>query len=358
MLSLTAASKPHTIADTTTEISIRGLWVRVPALHVNGKTIITRGKWIRVAVIQDEEWLDGEVEAPELCLKTLRENNSNGLHADVFCFAQKPPETVPRYRYPMEWDSIAAVRTCSVKNWWEKLPQETRKNVRRSQKRGVVVEIRELDDSLIRGIVGVNNDSPMRQRLPNAHYGKTLDQIKKDQSSFLDRCDFICAYWGDELIGFLKLVYRGEVASILQLLPKASHQDKRPANALIAKAVEACERKGVSYLTYGMFNYGNKHDSPLREFKVRNGFEEMRVPRFYIPLTNWGRIWVSLKLHRGLIGILPHSAITLGVNARAKWYSLQQSMSRCSSMPEQPNRTRQMGRSNPPAGSNFDSHQE
>ena len=29
---------------------------------------------------------------------------------------------------------------------------------------------------------------------------------------------------------------------------------------------------------------------------------------------------MKLKLHRGLLGILPHSVITLGVNARAKWY--------------------------------------
>ena len=50
--------------------------------------------------------------------------------------------------------------------------------------------------------------------------------------------------------------------------------------------------------------------------------------------------------------------ITLVVNARAKWYSLRQSMSRCSSMPERPNRNRQMECSNPPAGSNSDSQQE
>src|SRR5437773_2109408 len=80
-------------------------------------------------------------------------------------------------------------------------------------------------------------------------------KVKKDQSSFLDRSDFICAHLADELIGFLKLVYRGETASILQLLPKASHNDKRPANALVAKAVERCEARAVSYLTYGMFNY-------------------------------------------------------------------------------------------------------
>ena len=120
----------------------------------------------------------------------------------------------------------------------------------------------------------------------------------------------------------MKIVYRGESASILQFIPKSSQQDKRPANALIAKAVELCESKGISYLTYGMLNYGNKRDSSLREFKLRNGFKEMLVPRFYIPLTAKGKLCVALKLHRGLLGILPPRVISVVVGARARWYGL------------------------------------
>ena len=62
-------------------------------------------------------------------------------------------------------------------------------------------------------------------------------------------------------------------------------EDKRPANALIAKMVEVCEAKGISHLIYGLYNYGNKRNSSLLEFKIRNGFEEFLVPRYYIPLT-------------------------------------------------------------------------
>ena len=86
----------------------------------------------------------------------------------------------------------------------------------------------------------------------------------------------------------MKIVYRGDVASILQMLSRASHHDKRPANALIAKAVELCEAKGISYLTYGMFNYGNKRASSLRDFKIRNGFEEILVPQILRPLDEMG----------------------------------------------------------------------
>jgi hypothetical protein len=334
------------------EISVKGAWRRVPALPVEDKNIIVRGRWVRKAIVEAEEWLETELEDPEACVQKLKQQQSPALRADVLTFIQKLPAKLPKYGYPMEWHSIAAVHIQSFKEWWDKLPQETRKNVRRAQKRGVVVAVKSLDDELIRGIIDVNNDSPLRQKVPFTHYGKSFEQVKKDQSSFIDRSDFICAYVGSELIGFMKIVYRGKVASILQILPRASHSDKRPANALVAKAVELCEAKGISYLTYGMFNYGNKRDSSLRDFKVRNGFEEVLVPRFFVPLTPWGSICLKLGLHRGLLGILPHRVITLGVGARARWYDLTRKMSRRSSMPERSNRNRQMECSNPPAGSN------
>jgi hypothetical protein len=305
--------------ESISEIYVKGRWIKVPVLEVDGKTIAVRGNWLKTAIVRSEEWLETEVENPERCIAALKRQRSNGKLADLFTFTQKLPATLPRYQYPMDWDSVAVIHLVGFKEWWEKLPQATRKNVRRAEKRGVVVTVREFDDDLIRELSELNNDSPIRQGVPNVQYGKPLDQIKKDYSSFLDRSDLICAYFGTELIGFMKVVYRGEVASILNLLPKASHDDKRPANALIAKAVELCAVKGVSYLTYGLFNYGNKHDSPLRDFKVRNGFGEILVPRFYVPLTTWGAFCMKLQLHRGLHGILPHRIIALGIAARAKW---------------------------------------
>ena len=336
----------------TAEISVKGKWVRVPALEVEGRTIIVNGKWIKVALIDAEEWLETGLEDPEPCLKKLKEQRSSELRADLFTFAQRVSNPAPRYKYPMEMESIAAVRLTTFDNWWQNLPQETRKNTRRSQKRGVVVRVQQLDASLIKDILTLNNDSSVRQGKPFSHYGKTLEQVTKDQAAFLDRSEYICAYLGDELVGFAKLVFRKEVASILTFLPKASHYDKRPANALMTKLVERCTERQISYLTYGLFNYGNKQDAPLREFKVRNGFGEILVPRFYVPLTVKGALCMKLNLHRGLIGILPPSVIALGGKVRTKWYNTKLSMRRCSSMTERPNRTRQMECSNPPAGSN------
>ena len=305
------------------DIAIKGKWFTVPALEINGKDIIVKGKWIRIACVEAEEWLESELADPRGCVDVLKQQRSGDLRADILSFAQKLPATRPKYNYPMEWESIAAIRLESFKHWWEGLPQETRKNVRRAQKRGVVVQVKKLDDDLIRDLHVLNNDSPVRQGKRFTHYGKTLDQVKKDQEAFLDRSDYICAYHESELIGVVKLIYRGDVASILTFLPKSSHHDKRPANAIMAKAVEVCEEKGIQHLTFGKFNYGNKRHTPLREFKIRNGFEEILMPRYYVPLTAKGAVSVRLKLHRGLLGLLPHRVITFLVNTRSKLYGFK-----------------------------------
>jgi hypothetical protein len=335
------------------DVRIKGRWVSVPAIQMNGEKLTTRGKWLRIAYIKSEEMRETEIESPEPYLSALKSSANRILRADIFSFTQKLPAIRPKYAYPMEWESVAAIPLIGYKRWWESLPQETRKNVRRSQKRGVVIKIKEFDDHLIEGLQGVNNDSPTRQGMRNAYYGLTSEETRNRYGEFVGRCDFICAYFDQELIGFLHLVYREGVAAILNLTTKPSHFDKRPANALLAKAVEICEARSLSYLSYGLYNYGNKRDSPLREFKIRNGFEEILVPRYFVPLTFWGRISMKAKLHRGLIGNLPSWAIAGGIRAKKFWYDLKGFKRRCSSMTERSNCDRQMERSNPPAGSNI-----
>jgi hypothetical protein len=309
------------MTDDSIEISVGGKWVRVPALEVQGKSIITSGRVVRIAAIHDEEWLETELDDPEACVWELKNRGPHGLSPDIFTFSQKPPATAPRYDYPMELDSIAAAPATNFKEWWESLPQETRKNARRSQKRGVAVTVKPFDDELIQGIADVNNESPMRQGKVNKHYGKSLDLVRKDHESFVDRSDFVCAYLDRELIGYLKIVYRGNIASILNIVSKTCHYDKRPSNALLVKAMELCEAKGMSHLIYGKYQYGNKRTSPLLEFKIRHGFREILIPRFYVSLTSWGALSLKLKLHRGLVGMLPPSFLETGRKARAKWYS-------------------------------------
>lgn len=76
-------------------------------------------------------------------------------------------------------------------------------------------------------------------------------------------------------------------------------------------------------MTYGYFNYGNKRKTPITQFKTRHGFEEMLIPRYYVPVTVWGRLYLKLGLHRGMLGILPNRVINAGLAVRAKWYQFR-----------------------------------
>src|SRR5882672_2326039 len=117
-------------------ISVKGKPVQVPAVHVSGRAIFVSGGWLKVASVHDEAWVAGQpVEDPEACLEKIRRG---GLNADLFTFRQMLPLVEPKYDYPRVMDNVAAIATADFKEWWEKrLPQETRKNVRRSAKRGV-----------------------------------------------------------------------------------------------------------------------------------------------------------------------------------------------------------------------------
>jgi hypothetical protein len=57
------------------------------------------------------------------------------------------------------------------------------------------------------------------------------------------------------------------------------------------------------------------------EFKRRNGFEQLNFPRYYVPLTFKGKIYVSLRLYRGAVGLLPAPVLNLLLKIRDKIYA-------------------------------------
>ena len=301
------------------EIRICGKTLYVPSTEICGRTVVVTGKWIRTAQIKDEEVVEGvPVEDPESFITKLEESE---LQADLFTFAQRPPEITLKYDYRFKWVNWAAVPTTCFKDWWEnRLPQESRKNVRRAAKRGVVVRVVPFNDDLVKGIHRIYNETPIRQGKRFWHFGKDLDTLRGELATYLDRSEFIGAYWNEELIGFLKMVYVNRVATLFHIISMNEHYDKRPMNALIAKAVDFCEQKGISHFIYGQFVYGNKHQSSLLEFKRRNGFEQINFPRYYVPLTVKGRLFVRLKLYKGVGGLVPEPILQTALSCRA-WFS-------------------------------------
>lgn len=301
------------------EISVRGKWIAVPSFTFGDKTIFTQGRWVKTARVHDEAWLASELDSPEDCLRQLRLQRPK---PDLFSFVHMPPVRQAEFPYHHESDSIAVVPLNDFKQWWEGLPQETRKNVRRAERRGVRVETKPFTDKLVAELVQLNNSSSVRQGRRYTHFGKSFEEVKRDHASFLDRSTFFCAYFEGQLIGFIKLVRRGQIASILNILTNEKHSDKRPANALMEAVVRHCFQEGLNSLTYGYFHYGNKRDTSITEFKIRHGFVEILVPRYFIPLTLIGKAYMALGLHRGIIGILPGELLKFGVALRAKWYNI------------------------------------
>ena len=299
------------------EVRFAGKTFYVPSAEICGRTVVVTGNWFRTAQVKDEEVVEGViVEDPEEFIIKLKESE---LKADFFTFAQKLPDTTPKYNYHWEWDNWAVTPTTCFKDWWENLPQESRKNVRRAARRGVLVKVVPLDDNLVNGVHKIYNHTPVRDGRRFWHFGKDLETVRRGLATYLDRSDFIGAYWNEELIGFIKMVYVDQVATLMHIISMNEHYDKRPMNALIAKAVELCEQKGMSHLIYGRFIYGNKRRSSLLEFKRRNGFEQINFPRYYVPLTLSGKLFVRLRLYRGFGGLLPEPVLHAVLSCRG-WY--------------------------------------
>jgi hypothetical protein len=91
------------------EIRVRGRWITIPAVDVNGRMLIATGKWVRTAMVRGEEMMENELENPEVYIRKLRSDANDALKADIFTFTQKLPATRPKYPYPMEWESVAAI---------------------------------------------------------------------------------------------------------------------------------------------------------------------------------------------------------------------------------------------------------
>jgi hypothetical protein len=310
------AGREQRLGPQLTEIRVRGKTVKVPFTRIQGRTIIVKGKWVKLAAVKDEDCLEGDVvDNPDLFVTEL---NQGPLKADLFTFAQKPTSTKPEYGYHMEWDNAAIISITDYARWWETLSQETRRNVRKAAKLGVEVKAVHFDDELVRGIVDIYNETPIRQGRRFWHYGKSFETVREETATYLGRSEFIGAYYKRALIGFIKLVYVDKCAKIIHILSKEQHVDKRPMNALIAKAVQVCAEKGFTSLQYWKYVYGGNEVSSLTEFKRRNGFEQVRYARYYIPISTTGKLVLKLKLHHGLVQFLPNKVAVALRNMRSR----------------------------------------
>jgi Acetyltransferase (GNAT) family len=313
--------EPEGLTMTTgrSEIRVKGKPVTVPSVQVDGRTVIMSGKWLKKASVHDEDLLEGEtITDPASFVQRLKQTAPT---ADIFTFFQRLPDTTPKYTYHVEWDNIAVIPITTFSDWWEKrVDPGVRRAVRKAAKAGVIVKSVEFDDTFVNGIASINNETPIRQGKPFWHFQKSFDAVKRENSTYAERNAFLGAYWQNELIGYIRITFVDRCAHILQLLTMTKHFDKKPANALVAKAVEIGVEKGMSHLVYCNYVY-NDPKSSLTEFKRRNGFEKVLLPRYYVAQTFKGKVALSLGLHRGLAQSIPKPVLIQLLKMRSLWHA-------------------------------------
>lgn len=287
-------------------------------IPAGGRSIIVYGRVLRIARIDGDTYRF--FEDPEPILADLRESHNR---VDLFTFTQRLAEASPRYNYQVEQDNLAVVEVRSFDHWWnEQIGFKARNKAKQAEKKGVVLRETTFDESLARGIWDIYNESPIRQGRKFFNYGKTLDTVRREASTFLDSSIFIGAFFENKLIGFAKLTMdeTKTQAGLMHIIATLEHREKAATNALLAQAVRACSDRGIRYLVYSQFAYGNKTHDSLSDFKERNGFRRVDLPRYYVPLSPIGLIALRIGLHKSIHHHLPEPVIALFRKYRAAWY--------------------------------------
>src|SRR5437667_8290840 len=286
-------------------------------MEINGKRIIIEGKVVRIAKLDawfQQEWFE-DVENPEMLIDALQKTKRC---PDILTFWQRLPDTKPKYSYPMEPDSIAALAIKSYSFWWEKqIERKVRNKIRKAQKNGVVVKLATFEDQFVQGMTSIFNETPIRQGRRYLHYGKNFETVKREFSRFLFREEIFGAYLGEELVGFIMLCNAGTYAFLGQIISKIACRDLAPNNALLAKAVERCAEKGLPYLVYAYWL-----EDSLGDFKRSNGFQKFDLPRYFVPLTRRGTLALKLGLHRGWKEAVPKEIKKALKKLRRGWYDM------------------------------------
>jgi hypothetical protein len=223
---------------------------------------------------------------------------------DIFTFIERSwcfKITDPPRSWKRAQDNVGLLQIITYDEWQKNVGKKTRNMIRKAEKLGVTTQIAEPSEKLAEGIWRIYNETPIRQERAFPHYGTPLSNINK--SFQVAGSAFISASLQDELIGFIQLIQGDKIAIISQILALQKHSDKAVNNALIARAVEYCAEKKINWIMYGRI--GN-HPS-LDTFKQNNGFSKYPITRFYIPISQKGRIATTIGWHRDLKDALPQS---------------------------------------------------
>jgi hypothetical protein len=245
-----------------------------------------------------------DVNLSEMLFDKLKDRN-----VDIFTFVERswcsPLTITPSENWLKIEDNIALLEVNSFDAWWEKIGKKTRNMVRKAEKGGIKVEVSEPSDKLAEGIWRIYNETPIRQGRAFPHYGQSLESVRNMVFN-TKNCTFIEAHVGDELAGFIQLVYGDNLVVTTQILSLQKHWDKAVNNVMLAKAVEICAKNNHKWLMYGRMGKGSNHPS-LDKFKENNAFVRYPLNRYYVALSKKGKTAITLGFHQPLKDRLPEA---------------------------------------------------
>jgi hypothetical protein len=299
---------------------IKGQPARIECVDLNGQTYsVDRGPVTIVGL--EDDWYE-DVADPKAAIEALRAHPS--LDADIFTFWQRLPDLQPKYDFHTECEHIAVLPITDHASWFnQQIKSRLRTSFRKAEKDGVVVRETSYDDEFVRGMTAIFNESAIRQGRPFWHYGKDFETVKQQFSRYLHREYMIGAYFEGEMIGFVMLGNAGCFGLTGQIISSLNHRDRATNLLLMSAAVQACASRGLSHLVYLFWS-----DDSLSEFKRRCGFEKVRVPRYYVPLTWKGTLALRSGAHRGWRNMVPPGIKAPLKQLRRKWYERQNAESR------------------------------
>jgi hypothetical protein len=295
------------------EVLVKGRPTLIRCVDAGDVTLALSGRFPRIATVEDEWFQD--LRHPQAAVDQLQSMRDVGV--DVLTFWNQIPNSTPQFDYPFETAEIAVLPIHSYEDWWQnRIKSRTRNLIRKSEKQGLVVREMGFDEEFVRGMTAIFNEQPIRQGRRFWHYGKDVDTVRRQFSRFIHRESMIGAFVDNEMVGFIMLGWAGKCGYMGQILSKVAERERNPNNALMAKAVEVCARRGVESLVYGFWG-----DTSLAEFKRRCGFEPVSIPHYFVPLSRRGELALRCGLHRGWSSLIPPGLLSRLRQWRAAAYA-------------------------------------
>jgi hypothetical protein len=222
---------------------------------------------------------------------------AKSLGADVLVYSDRP--WMKESRHSTELSNtlrIALLQFDSYDHWLSRLNKDTRYEIRKSRKMIQTRIIERATKPEAEQIVGLYTESPFREGRYFAEYSAWTAEklLGKDLT---DRRQLsVVAVYENQVVGFAKTIFNGQVAVVGTMLSSLSIRKKvrGVSNALLSAQIEALSQKGIRFLVYGKLDVL----AGLDRFKASHGFTGATVIYSYVTLTPKGRLLAGLGMYQ------------------------------------------------------------